>query len=150
MNYCWETPLSCQIKPLESRDACGGEFIPIKPCHRTHQINRRGNPKMVQVRFGKADIAGAAHAKGTHSLGNRRFDPLSQRILLGKGWRLRPRTGCLERFMLGVRSAGEAAPLVLLFRADTVDLARTASRMSSGGRDLDHLIGQVVDGGSAT
>jgi hypothetical protein len=49
--YCWETPLSCQVKPLESRDACGGEFIPIKPCHRTHQIHRRSNPKMVHVRF---------------------------------------------------------------------------------------------------
>src|SRR5438270_6957196 len=121
MNYCWETPLSCQVKPLVSRDACGSQFIPIKPCYCTHQINRSGNPKMLQVRFGKADIAGAAQAKGAHSLGNRRFDPLSQRILLGKGWRLRPPTGCLERFMLGLRSYRDGAPLVLLFRADTVD-----------------------------
>jgi hypothetical protein len=68
MNYCWETPLSCQGKPLESRDACGSQFIPIKPGHRTHQIHRSGNPKMLQVRFGKADRAGAAHAKGAHSL----------------------------------------------------------------------------------
>ena len=105
---------------------------------------------MLQVRFSKADRAGAAHAKGTHSLGNRRFDPLSQRILFGKGWRLLPTTGGLERFMLGLRSDGEGPPLVLLFRADTVDLARTATTIGGGELDLDHLIGSVVDGRSPT
>src|SRR5262249_34916563 len=68
IGHCWETPLSCVVKSLEGRDACGSQLIPIKPCHRAHQITRRGNAKMLQMRFGKADIAGAAHAKGTHSL----------------------------------------------------------------------------------
>ena len=64
--HCWETLLSCSVEPLESRDACGSELIPIEPGHHTYHINRSGNPKMLQVRFGKADITGAAHAKGTH------------------------------------------------------------------------------------
>jgi hypothetical protein len=68
MNYCWETSLSCIGKSLESRDACGSQFIPIQPCYRTHHIDRRGNAKMLQMRFGKANITGAAHAKGTHPL----------------------------------------------------------------------------------
>jgi hypothetical protein len=88
--------------------------------------------------------------KARTRLRNRRFDPLSQRILLGKGWRLRPPTGCLQRFMLGLRSYRDGSPLVLLFRADTVDLARTATTIGGGELDLDHLIGSVVDGRSPT
>src|SRR6266487_4919878 len=65
--HCWETPLSGMVKPLESRDACGSEFIPIEPCHHTHHINRSGNTKVLQMRFGKTDITGAAHTKGTNS-----------------------------------------------------------------------------------
>src|SRR6266487_1565564 len=113
--HCWETPLSCKVKPLESSEACGSQFIPIEPCHRTNHINRGGNPKMLQMRFREANIARAAHAKGTHSLGNRGFDAFSQRILSGKGWRLLPTAGGLKRFMLGLRSYREGSPLVLLF-----------------------------------
>src|SRR5260370_22789645 len=105
---------------------------------------------MLQVRFGKAAITGAAHAKGTHPLRNRRFDPLSQSILAGKCWRLLPTTGGLERFMLGLRSDRDGPPLVLFCRADTVDLARTATAIFCGELDLDHLIGSVVDGRSPT
>src|SRR6266516_2892564 len=78
--HCWETPLSGMVKPLESRDACGSEFIPIEPCHHTHHINRSGNTKVLQMRFGKTDITGAAHTKGTNSLRNRRFDAFSEQI----------------------------------------------------------------------
>jgi hypothetical protein len=88
--------------------------------------------------------------KARTRLRNRRFDPLSQRILLGKGWRLLPTTGCLERFMLGLRSDRDGPPLVLLFRADTMDLARTATTIGAGELDRDHLIGSVVDGRSPT
>jgi hypothetical protein len=91
------------VQPLESGDACGSAFISIEPSHRTHYIDRGGNAKMLQMRFSKTDITGAAHTKGTHSLGNRRFDPLSQRILTGKCWRLLPAAGGLQRFMLGKR-----------------------------------------------
>jgi hypothetical protein len=105
---------------------------------------------MLRVRFGKAAITGAAHAKGTHPLRNRRFDPLSQSILAGKCWRLLPTTGGLERFMLGLRSDRDGPPLVLLCRADTVDLARTATAIFCGELDLDHLIGSVVAGRSPT
>ena len=52
--------------------------------------------------------------------------------------------------MLGLRSDGDGPPLVLLFRADTVDLDRTATTISGGELDLDHLIGAVVDGRSPT
>src|SRR5258708_17457465 len=102
------------------------------------------------MRFGKADITGAAKAQGPNSLRNRRFDAFSQRILAGKGWRLLPTTSCLERFMLGLRSDRDGPPLVLLFRADTVDLARTATAIFAGELDLDQLIGSVVDGRSPT
>jgi len=44
------------IQPLGSRDVCRSEFIPIEPCDRTHHIDRCGNPEMMQVRFGQADI----------------------------------------------------------------------------------------------
>src|SRR5713101_591114 len=47
------TPLSCMVKPLESRDVCRSEFIPIEPCHHTYHINRGSNAKMLQVRFGQ-------------------------------------------------------------------------------------------------
>src|SRR5437660_1738088 len=67
MNYCWETFLSCMVQPLESGDACGSAFISIEPSHRTHDIDRGGNTKMLQMRFSKTDITGAAHPKGTHS-----------------------------------------------------------------------------------
>src|SRR6266567_8202914 len=138
------------VKPLESRDACGSEFIPIEPCHHTHHINRSGNTKVLQMRFGKTDITGAAHTKGTNSLRNRRFDAFSQGILAGKGWRLLPATSCLERFMLGLGSDRDGSAFVLLFRADTVDLARTATASGGGELDLDHFIGSVVDGRSPT
>ena len=55
------------VQPLESGDACGSAFISIEPSHRTHDIDRGGNTKMLQMRFSKTDITGAAHAKGTHS-----------------------------------------------------------------------------------
>src|SRR5260370_29101309 len=148
--HCWETLLSCSVEPLESRDACGSEFIPIEPGHHTHHINRSGNPKMLQVRFGKAAITGAAHAKGRRRLRSRRFGPVSQSILAGKCWRLLPTTGGLERFMLGLGSDRDGPPLVLFCRADTVDLARTATAIFCGELDLDHLIGSVVDGRSPT
>src|SRR5260370_10246071 len=148
--HCWETLLSCSVEPLESRDACGSEFIPIEPGHHTHHINRSGNPKMLQVRFGKADITGAAHAKGTHPLRNRRFDPLSQRILPGNTLPPLPTTGGLERFMLGLRSGRDGPPLVLFCRADTVDPARTATAIFFGELYLDHPLVSVVGGTSLT
>src|SRR3989442_12753981 len=84
MNYCWETPLSCEVKPLESRDACGREIMPIGTGHRPHQINRSGNPKMLHMRFGQANITRATHTEGTYSLANRSSDAFSQCILAGK------------------------------------------------------------------
>jgi hypothetical protein len=66
--HCWETSLGCKVKLLESRDAGGSQFISIEPCYGTHHIDRSGNTKMLQMRFGKANITGAAHAKGTHTL----------------------------------------------------------------------------------
>ena len=79
---------------------------------------------------------------------NRRFDTFSQGILFGTGGRLLATTGSLQRFMLGLRSDGDGAPFVLLYRANTVDLARTAPAISGGELDLDHLIGSVVNGRS--
>jgi hypothetical protein len=70
---------------------------------------------MLQVRFGQAKITGAAHAKGTHPLGNRGFDAFSQGILFGKCSCLLPTTGGLKRFMLGLRSYRNGSPFVLLF-----------------------------------
>jgi hypothetical protein len=107
--------LSSVVKSLESRDACGSWFIPIEPSHRTHHINPSGNPKVLQVRFGQANIPGAAHAKGTHSLGKRGFDAFPQGILFGKGSCLLPTTGGLKRFMLGLWSYRDGSPFVLLF-----------------------------------
>ena len=52
--------------------------------------------------------------------------------------------------MLGLRSDRDGPPLVRLCRADTVDLARTATAIFGGELDLDHLIGSVVDGRSPT
>jgi len=52
--------------------------------------------------------------------------------------------------MLGLWSYGDGSPLVLLLRADTVDLARTATTISGGELDLDHLVRSVVDGRSPT
>ena len=52
--------------------------------------------------------------------------------------------------MLSLRSNRDGAPLVLLFRADTVDLARTAPAIGCGELDLDDLIGSVIDGRSPT
>ena len=66
--HCWETPLSSITEPLESRDICWSEFISIEPCHHPDYIDRRSNAKMVQVGFGKTNIAGATHAKGPHAL----------------------------------------------------------------------------------
>src|SRR6266702_1030361 len=68
MVHCWETPLSCMTQPLESRNVCRSEFVPIEPCYYAYHIDRRGNAEMLQVRFGKADITGAAPAKGPHAL----------------------------------------------------------------------------------
>jgi hypothetical protein len=68
------------------------------------------------MRFGQAEITRATHAKGTNALGNGRFDAFSQGILFGKGSCLLPTTGLLKRFMLGLRSNCERAPLVLLLR----------------------------------
>ena len=53
---------------LKSREACRSQFIPIKPCDHTNQMNGSSNPKMLQMRFCKAKISGAAHAKGTDPL----------------------------------------------------------------------------------
>ena len=50
--------------------------------------------------------------------------------------------------MLGLRPDGDGPPLVLLLRADTVDLARTVAAICCGEFDLDDLIGPVVDSGS--
>jgi hypothetical protein len=60
---------------------------------------------------------------------NHRFDAFSQRVLTGKGWRLLTTTGGLQRFMLGLRSDSDSAPFVLLCRANTVDLAMTATAL---------------------
>ena|SRR5581483_6562963 len=102
------------IEPLESRNVGRSRLISIEPCHRTYYIDRCGNPEMLQVRFGQADIPGATDAKGAHSLRNRGFDAFSKGILTGKGWRLLPTTGCLQRFMLGLWSNRDGAPFVLL------------------------------------
>jgi hypothetical protein len=48
--------------------------------------------------------------------------------------------------MLGLGADGDGAPLVLLCRADTVDLARTAPAVGGGELYLDDLIGAVVNG----
>jgi hypothetical protein len=48
--------------------------------------------------------------------------------------------------MLGLWSYGDGPSLVLLFRADTVELHRTAPASGGGKLDLDHLIAAVVDG----
>jgi len=103
---------------------------------------------MLQVRFGEADITRAAHAKGPHALRNRCCDAFSQGRLTGKGGRLLATTGGLQRFVLGLRSNSDGAPLVLLYRVNTVDLARTATAIGDGELDLDHLIGSVVNGRS--
>ncbi len=100
---------------------------------------------MLQMRFGKANRTGAAHAKGTHPLRNCRFDALSQRILFGKGWRLRPPTGGLKRFMLGLWSHRDGSPLVLLFRAGTAGQQRTAAAISGRELDLDDLVLAMVE-----
>jgi hypothetical protein len=52
--------------------------------------------------------------------------------------------------MLGLGADGDGTPLVLLRRADTVDLDRAAAAIGGGELDLDHLIDAVVDGGSPT
>ncbi len=96
--------------------------------------------------FGKADIPGAAHTKGTNPLGNRRFNAFSQRILSGKCWRLLPATGGLKRFMLGLRSDRDGSPFVLLFRAGTVGELRTDAAIFGGELDLDDLVFPMVDG----
>ena len=98
--------------------------------------------------FGLADITGAAQTKGPHALRNRCFNAFSQRILSGKSGRFLPTTSGLKRFMLALRSDGESAPLVLLFRTDTVALTRTAPAIGAGELDLDHLIFPIVDGRS--
>jgi hypothetical protein len=105
---------------------------------------------MLQVRFGQADIAGAAHAKGTHSPPKSSLrSPLAARTAWQRPASL-PTPGGLERFMLGLRSDRDGPPLVLLCRADTVDLPRAATASGAGELDLDHLIGSVVDGRSPT
>ncbi len=53
--HCWETLLSSFVKLLESREACGSQFLPIEPCYHTHQVNGSGNAKMLQVRFSQAN-----------------------------------------------------------------------------------------------
>ena len=57
-----------------------------------------------------------------------------------------PTTGLLKRFMLGLRSNRESAPLVLLLRARTVGQLRTAAAIGGGELDLDDLVLPVVDG----
>src|SRR6266568_7093147 len=76
---------------------------------------------------------------------NRRFDALSQRILFGKCWRLRPPTGGLKRFMLGLWSHRDGSPLVLLFRAGTAGQQRTAAAISGRELDLDDLVLAMVE-----
>src|SRR5258708_1174957 len=48
--------------------------------------------------------------------------------------------------MLGLWSDGDGPSLVLLFRADTVELDRTAPANGGGKLDLDDLIAAVVEG----
>ena len=56
----------------------------------------------------------------------------------------------LKRFMLGLWPDCNGAPLVLLCRADTVKLARTATTIGGGELDLDHLVLSIVNGWSPT
>src|SRR5215469_12148658 len=100
---------------------------------------------MLHMRFSQANITGAAHAKGTHPLRNRRLDALSQRILFGKCWRLLPTTGGLKRFMLSLWSHRDGSPLVLLFRAGTAGQQRTAAAIGGRELDLDDLVLAMVD-----
>src|SRR5215470_14833518 len=52
--------------------------------------------------------------------------------------------------MLGLGSDGEGAPLVLLHRANTVDLDRAVATLGGGELDFDDLILPVVDSRSPT
>lgn len=52
--------------------------------------------------------------------------------------------------MLSLWSDSDGTPFVLIFRADTVDLARTATAIGGGELNLDDLIFPVIDGRSPT
>src|SRR5262249_52769480 len=88
--------------------------------------------------------------KARTRLRNGGFDAFSQRVLLGKGWRLLSTTSCLKCFMLGLRSYRDGSPLVLLLRAGTVSQLRADATICGGEFDLDDLVFPVIDGRSPT
>ena len=57
-----------------------------QPTIDAHEIDSRGDLNVLQVHLVLPATAGLAQTRGAHRLGDRRFDPGSQGVLLLKGW----------------------------------------------------------------